>query len=350
MKLLRARTTAIGIDTGSRFIKALQAERDGEGVRIVAAARLPRAEQGAKLAASELARLAAVLERQGFRGRKVVMAMHAAAETASPIQLPPRASGAPLEEIALAQVADAARCAPGELETRWWETVAGRRPGEGVAAFGVGVRRDELAAALDDFASAGFDVAAVDARACALARGCAACHGAQIEAGAWALVEIGASASFVTVVHHGVVFFVRTLPEAGLDAVVEAVASESGADRALVEAAIQRFNHPSAAERNSLQAQTDARVRAMLDLLAHEVQASVSYALQTIGGANEVRVLVAGAGGGIPGVAPCLAERMQAAVAVAAVSGLPPAADAGAASALVCALGLALHAAEDAPW
>lgn len=347
---LRAGTTPIGIDTGSRYVKALQAQRRGDDLRIVAAARIPRAECGPRLGEAELQRLLGVLERQGFRGRRVVMAMHAAAEAAAPIQLPPRSSGAPLEEIALAQVADAARCAPGELETRWWETAAGRRPGEGLSAFGVGVRRSELGAALDDFARAGFDVAAVDARACALARGCAACHGAQVEAGAWALVEIGASASFVTVVQHGVVFFVRTLPEAGLDAVAEAVARESGADRALVEAAIQRFTHPNAVERKSLQSQADARLRAMLDLLAHEVQASVSYALQTIGGANEVRVLVAGAGGGIPGVAPCLAERMQSAVAVAAVGGLPPGANAGAGSSLVCAFGLALHAAEDAPW
>lgn len=193
--LFSASCSPIGLDAGSATVKAVQLRFDPRLGRwkLAAFCRLPRASRvGGRcfgpLEPAQAQRLADVLRRQGFEGSRVVACVTPAALISAPVTLPPRSAGAPLDDIARAQAADAARVDPHSLHAVWWDVPVARRahspgspvnpnqpgpatePTQGLVAA---VRDHDLRAILHPLQQAGLEPVAVDSRAWALARACA---------------------------------------------------------------------------------------------------------------------------------------------------------------------------------
>ena len=120
-----ARYSPIGLDVGSRCIKAVQFSRSHKGLRICAVACIDRSGKGTAILAAEAAALRDILARQGFRGRKLVLGGPPARLLSGVMELPPRASGAPLDQIARIELARAHDCPPDSIDLSWWELPAG---------------------------------------------------------------------------------------------------------------------------------------------------------------------------------------------------------------------------------
>src|SRR5690349_7590750 len=164
----------IGLDLYGREIKAVQAVRNGKGWRVECAVALPRGE-GA-LDAAQAARIADVFARQGFKGRNVVLAAPVSKLECEMLELPPRGSGAPMEEIARAEMASVAKLTQGSFEMACWDLPAPPRGGGGTSMLAVALRHEDAQAVLNPLLSVGLDVVAIDTRAGALARALSPLH------------------------------------------------------------------------------------------------------------------------------------------------------------------------------
>lgn len=285
----------IGLELGSRWVKAVQL-RGGRGRWAIAAAARFERPAGAKAVpdADEAERLASVLDRQGFAGRRVTIVMPAALESAAPVQLPARGSGAPLDEIAAAQLAESARCEPADLCCAWWPR--GEPAADGtIPAMAVGVRERDADALADALEAGGLEVGAIDARGVALARACAGCVGDPNAV--TAVVSVGHSAALVVALHAGRPIFERVLPESGTRELVERIVKHARVDPDVAFYALSRpasgdaGRDPQGAD--ALQAVREA-AEAHAEALAREVSVSMSYALSTVPGGAAGVVLLAG--------------------------------------------------------
>lgn len=174
--------TPIGLDIGTSSIKAVQARltgsRAGSGVRgrvgssptICAVAHFDRIEPGPDLHERDIERIQRVLLRRGFRGRRVVAAAPEHALMMSSVELPPRASGAPLEKLARLELARAHSTPPDEIEVGMWDLPAPNRGGSGSHVMTVGTRHADADAFLQTLDAAGLDTIALEPRASAIAR------------------------------------------------------------------------------------------------------------------------------------------------------------------------------------
>src|SRR5947208_914800 len=102
--LFGKRYSLIGLDMGSRSMKAAQVSRSGTQVRVEAAAVIPYASAETTLDEQGMRRLRDVLHRQGFHGHNLVVAAPADKLHVELLDLPPRHSGAPVDQIAQAEM------------------------------------------------------------------------------------------------------------------------------------------------------------------------------------------------------------------------------------------------------
>ncbi|HEY8665912.1 MAG TPA: pilus assembly protein PilM, partial [Tepidisphaeraceae bacterium] len=352
----------IGIDIGSRHIKAVQLRRTGReglGWTVAAAATLPRSEANAPLDAREARRLFDVLERQGFRGNKIVALVPAEKLASSILELPPRTAGAPLDEIARMEFARIHKLDPHSFEMSYWDLPSPVRASKTTYAMAVGCEYKHANAYLDLLESAGFDVLAMDAPATAIARACAPALAPA--PGITAALDLGWSGAILVVVLQGTVVYERTLMDSGMrtlhegihkqfelsDEVVEYLLREVGMGGAMcsLQAPLggQGGQEGTKAHRHEANAPSSLRASvpssavpfsgystAMLrdlteSITGHfaeamkELKLSFSYADRQYPGHDVARLLLLGGGAQIPGLAEWMAGEM--AVEVRAVDG-----------------------------
>src|SRR5688572_9762504 len=103
---------SIGIDVGSKSIKAVQAERLADGTaKVVAAMSRPRDAIGPTTAA-ESADLVDSVRSSGFTGSATAIAAPPIDAIVSTIELPPRSSNAPLDQLARMEMSRNIRAMP----------------------------------------------------------------------------------------------------------------------------------------------------------------------------------------------------------------------------------------------
>src|SRR5881394_3993431 len=93
----------IGLDLFGHQLKAAQLSHDGKSWRVEAAVSLSQSADQ-PLDASRVTWLRDVLTRQGFKGDQVVLAAPAGKLETEMLELPPRTSGAPMDQIARAEL------------------------------------------------------------------------------------------------------------------------------------------------------------------------------------------------------------------------------------------------------
>ncbi len=216
--LLPTRPNPIGIDLGASALKACQHDAHG---RPVASLVLPRRAFGAEHDAAELARLAQMLDRQGFVGRRVVAACPWNSIISESLRLPPAESGAPRAALAAAEMARLRQLTPGTFEIGFWPIPAPARGGEGSFVMASVATHQQTNAYLDHFDAAGLDLVALDTPAGALCRGVLADLAGR--RGMTLIIDLGHRQARSVVMAEGVVVFERGNDEAGLIHVLDQI-------------------------------------------------------------------------------------------------------------------------------
>ena len=314
------RLSPIGLDVGARCVKAVQLAHGCTGPRIAAIACIDRQGSNPALSGGEAAALRDVLARQGFRGRRVVLGCPPARLMSAVLELPPRSSGAPLDQIARMELARANECAPDALELSWWELPAGTRANEGTHVLAVGLRHADAADALDGLEGAGFEVSSVDSGVLGLARACprADVRGETGAVGAEAgparvtgLVDLGWTATTLAVLLGPTVVYQRLLPEMGLFGLHARLIAGLRID---AEAADYVLRHVGISddlpeEQRVWELLDDARaiITEHAESIGRELKASLAYAVRRYGAAGTLGAVGAGGGACVPG----LLDRVQ---------------------------------------
>jgi Tfp pilus assembly PilM family ATPase len=339
---------AIGIDVGSRHVRAVQVARAGTAggrPRVVAAYARPRPAAG-PVTAAEAAAVADALRVAGFLGARVAIAAAPGDTMIGPLELPPRSSGAPLDQLARMELARNFRCSPDAFELAWWELPSGARGGRGTQALGVGVPHAAADAQLDAWEVAGFAADVLDAAPAALAR---ACEPALAAAGITALLDLGWGPASLTLVYRGVITFSRRLPEGAVAPLHEALCKRLAVEPDVAEFLLAEFglrdaaagptahhgvvgrDDPDGGDGAGAGEDADGPVElpeegrrlvvGFADALVRELSLSFSYATHQYPDAAVGKLLLVGGGAGIGG----LADRLATALGVETAAGAPAA-------------------------
>lgn len=145
----------IGVDLTSRPISIVQ--REAGGAR---PARVARTFGAGGLGSS----VAGAIARSGMHGREVVLVVGNDSCHVAQLELPPRASGAPIARLAEQEVARLHRLEPGSFEMTTWDSPG---PAASTSLLAVAMPHERSAMHLDDFESVGLDVSAIEP-ACAV--------------------------------------------------------------------------------------------------------------------------------------------------------------------------------------
>jgi type IV pilus assembly protein PilM len=298
----------IGLDVGRRQIKAVQLGRARGRAAVTGWAHIDRAEPDAPIDLDEVRRLSCVLSRQGFDGRRVVLAAPAEQLMSAVLDMPPRESGAPYDVIASQEFARLQSLEPGAFEAAWWDIPRPTRASS-AKVMTVGCAHADTGPLLGVFESGGLDVVAMDFGLCAAVRAVVGQLGPPEAISA--VLDMGWGSARLALVHQGTVVFDRTFPSSGLASLRGRVCKALGVEPAEAECLLQSVGLVDTDQGDGL---TDARAQAAgrmirpvltghLDEIAQELKASFEYASHQYPQAEPHSLVVAGGGGAIPGVA-----------------------------------------------
>ncbi len=298
----------IGVDLSGRWIKAVQASRrSSPGVRIA------RPRPGDAFSREDAALLAGVLERTGFQGNRVVVTPPRESIIAEVLELPPRNSGAPLEQLAKLEIARAHKCDAGSLQVGLWELPSPARAGDQAHVFAAAMSFARSTPILDAFEAAGLEVAAIDVPANALAR--AHAGGGLPDA----MLELGWSGALLCVMHAGVVVYERFIVDAAVSALVENAAERLSVPREAIEAVVVPDPASGAMYQDSpLWEELRGLVAEHLEATAEEVGRSLAYMANRYHSWQFRRLALSGDGAHLPGLSERLASELQVQVSVGA--------------------------------
>ncbi len=322
----------IGVDIGSRFIKAVQVAGRGAKARVVAATAVPRGRTGAAVEQDEITNLGEILFRQGFTGQRVVLSAPGESLLVGSLSLPPRQSGAPVDEIARVELARIHKQDPSGFELVHWELpgvggVSGPSGKSGsCAVMAAACPHSEANHLVDLFEAANMEVIGIDVPWLAMARAClplALRQGTGVEgAGVMtAILDLGWNAARLVVLRQDVIVFERVLTEGGLKKLSTALREklqidESAADLILSEVGCgSPAQQEQAADRRST-ANEDGFNEPRRLICAHgadvmeELKVSLTYALQQHRSEGIDHLILTG-GGAVPGLAELWGKAMQ---------------------------------------
>ncbi len=298
---MRTRYSPIGVDLGTRHAKAVQHVRGRSGAWSPhAAVCVPRGE-GLSVG-DEFRRLAGILARHKFQGVDVVLGAPSDGLLRSFVELPSRASGAPLEQIALQELAREHKRDPESLELGWWEVPRPARGGEGLHAIAAALPREVGAGLVGACEEAGLRAVAIDSPGWALAR---AASGPEplVPGEMHLLLDVGWSGCSLVMMHAGVIVYERRLPATGLGGLTTRLASRWETDQDTAERWLREPGAAPDREQDSALAELAASIGA-------EVAASITFASHRYPGTAPKESLIFGGASGWPGFPEAIAREI----------------------------------------
>lgn len=294
-----ANVGVIGLDVCSRHIAAVQLTRGGE---IAAAARFSRVETGLPLSARESDRIAEILDRQGFRGKQVSVGLPDPALMWASFSLPPRSSGAPIDSLAVAELASNAGLSVDQITAGCWDAPDFARSGEQTQVVAVGCGNDNANEFLEPLDRAGFDVVSLYPRPCAAVAACEPM--VRPGGGLVALIEIGDTGSSPQLLIAGLPIYHRCTSEIGVDHLLAEIEKRLGFDRMSCEFLIERMNTPSGLDTDAgwVLVEIARLISTYLDTLSDEIHTALNYASYRYPQVTTDRVILFGQGARLPGV------------------------------------------------
>jgi Tfp pilus assembly PilM family ATPase len=309
MSALWGRMTPIGIDIGSRRVKLAQLARTRRGWRVGAMSAFDRLDPAPIPSDAELERIAEVLDRAGFVGDDVVVGAPRSRVHTAVLELPPRKSGAPLEQICHAEVARMFRLTPGSYELHAWEVPSGQARETMTQMAASAMPWSDATELVAPFDRVGLTVIAIDLTSEATARSCAEPMGRLAELSV--LADLGETGLDLLVFRAGECVYTRRLESLGLSWMAETIARKLAIPPRGAAALVRRFGIAGvqSAQGADLCA-TRARVilREQIDIMLQQTLSSVSYALDRFPGEAVSSLRLIGGGANIPDIAPYLAE------------------------------------------
>ena len=299
----RTRLTPIGLDMGTRCLRAVQLCREAGGGRIVAAAELPL--EGERVGADRLpGDLARTLKHHGFVGRSVVAAVAAERLLSGVLELPPAGTDAPREQIARTELAAMHKQDPASMELTCWAMPASGRNAEATRAMAVACPHDAADETLDAIEAAGLMPVALDAEPAALAR--MALRDEESGHAVSALLQLGQTACLLVVAADQTVIYERRLTDFGLTTLRSRLAESLGLEESLVPPLLYGVGLSEGPPAQPLDPVVLGDIRAAIAdhyrELIREATISVSYARHQCPESERTRVLLSGAGARIPGL------------------------------------------------
>ncbi len=301
----RSRVTPIGVEIDGRRLSAVQLEPVSDGFRLRAAASVLQPGSSEPFDAAQGERLARILERQGFTGTSIVLAVPPQSLMTAVLELPSSETGAPLGEIAKAELANAHKCDPDTISAAYWDLPEPARSTRGTCVMAVGCPEEDATALLDAVESVGLTVCALDVRSLAQARACTPLL--RDMTGLAAILNLGWLSADLIVQTSGVVVYERTLLEAGLNGVLDDLVADLDLDVDVADYVLREIGLDCDTTKNEAQREIVAAVRdrtiGYLNGIIPEIRLSLGYAAQEYGRTGIDRLLLVGEAAGIPGLA-----------------------------------------------
>jgi len=350
MRILNSmRPSPIGLVVTSAAMAAAQARRTRSGWQLSAAGTLPRSQpSGEQLTQEEADRLQRFLTRRGFVGRRVVASVPQRCLHMAVLDSPSRDSGAPVDDIAAAELARMHGYPPEDAETLCQDLPPSPRSKGASQLFAMSCAHEDAEKLMDSIAQAGLDVVALDSRPTALRRAC-------VMAGSWshaAVLEMEPAGATMLFLHHGTIVYVRFLPQAGLDPLKTRLADRLGLTPQASDCLLCGAGSLQAEAETNHHADVSATIRAHLDHTIDEWRVPAAYVAQTYPDFTTEQLWLVGAGAGIRGAEQHLQEQSGFSVQVLRPASLLDCAEAVADCAddprLTAAVALACYEEEDA--
>ncbi len=302
MSVLAGRTPGpIGLDIGASRLKVAQVARTRRGWRVVASGSMVRTCQTPVPDAAEVESLLCLLDRAGFVGSSVVLGAPRSMLQTAVLDLPPRTSGAPIEQICAAEMSRMFRLAPGSYEVHAWEMPSASGRGKTTQMAASALRWEAAEELIAPFEALGLEVEAVDL-ACEAT--CRACRSVCVEGdGLTALLDIGWAGVDMGVFRGGEKVYERWLPGVGVGGLAGLVGRSLGFDERASGILIRRVGLAGVEDAQAdpvIVARLLSMVREYAENLLQHVLASVSYVLDRFPGESVERVRLVGGAAGIP--------------------------------------------------
>lgn len=344
---LPRRQNYIGLDIGALSMKAVQVQQNGKRVRVEAAAVIPRATGNAPLDTTAIRRVRDVLARQGFKGNKLIVSAPADKLHVELLELPPRHSGAPVDQLARVEMMRLAKLDGNAFEMESWDLPAPPRGGGGTAVMAVAARHADTQSIYETFAEVGLSIEAIDVQACAIAR---ACKPRMNPAGVTPILDLGFSRAVLMFIRDGVVVFQRSFSHCGTSGIQTELTRRLGVDADVAEHLIAEFAYRDSDHASSPSAVLGSMIDRYADALAAEIETSCAYITHRYGDANPETLFVIGGAAGAAGVRDSLKKRLAIEVEPLAPTGLaecsPATMEQCSSALLTAAFGLALYEGE----
>lgn len=285
--------SVIGVDISTPMVRAVQLVREGHAApRRFATAAFPILRRPNARPEDEFDRLAGALLRRAFVGSEIALCLPDDRLLTAVLQLPPASSGAPLPQLAAAELSRLFKREPGSLETTIWDLPAAARQLNGSCqCLTLSAGHDHTEPLIEAAASAGLTVRSIEPRPAVLARAAqllvnrGATHATNTSR-ATVIVNIGHTTGQITVARGARLLHQTPMDGCGTISVSLPVAEALHIDPLLVEAAMratiagsQPGNAPSADRRviDSVLEQHAARVaiciRSSFDYIGHRFAA-----------------------------------------------------------------------------
>jgi len=331
---------------GERTIKAAQLSRQPGGWRIEAAATMSRAGASSGLDAGDVGRLRDTLGRKGFEGNSIVLSVPSDELLTGILELPPRSSNAPIDQLARSELSRMHKCDGPGFEVACWDLPAPARAANSTFVMAVGCKHEAADRLLDLFEGEGLDVACLGTHATAAARACEPLlAGAE---GDTAILDIGWTSAQLVLVHAGVIVYERKLHRGGVMALARLLGAQLDVSEDEAENLLWSVGLDAEAPVHDMPEQTRERILAAA--AAHfqdtvkEMQIPFSYLANQYPDAGVRRILLVGGGAGVRGLRPFLASAAEQDVLPVAPTDLatcPESFDHEFGSSIVAAIGLA---------
>ncbi|MBH05747.1 MAG: hypothetical protein CMJ20_05445 [Phycisphaeraceae bacterium] len=297
MNILHANRTPIGLDLGDWFIKAIQLSRAQGKWQIAAASIIPRLRPGEPIDLAEIERLTDILDRQGFRGRRIVTAPSGTQVACEALELPPRESGAPIEQIARMEIARLQRLEPESFEIALWDIPGSTRSSSSSTVMATSYAHEKSDALINLLESCGWVVFAIDLKAWAYAR-CAA-HGALPQP--VAVVDCGAHATSFVLLDQGNVTYERTLSEISFASLTDLICKQFKTNQLTAEYLVRQMSEPICQvdmdrQKDDQWSELRAMVQEFEEKLSAQLQVSLDYVSRRYARLNLCHIRLVGGG------------------------------------------------------
>jgi Tfp pilus assembly PilM family ATPase len=291
------------VDVGLRCIKAAQV-RGGE---LVAAAAIRRTSESPIPAASEWEQLRSLLAKGTFKGKQIVLAVPQDNLLTGIVELPPRSSGAPIEQLTRCELARIHRKEAVELEIDHWDLPPAARMGNRTMVMAMGCSHADSEALLDAAGAQGLEVLALDAHATAAARACEPLLSPQ--PGDGAILDVGWSCSRLVLQYQGTIVYERILEKCGIRDWSQSLASEGAIQ--LDEAELLLTQKDAPIDGAGQGGKTSSLLKGHLETLARELLTPLTYLTTQYPGASIQKLAIIGGGGAIKGLGEFLSAKLE---------------------------------------